>query len=208
MSEQSPNFSQQLESLKHDWRSLPYMAAAVNRAKQIIEHPENYLCQRDTFFPKDIVPLTKAIQNGENPLSGITYLYDISHLQQKNPASRQKKFLQIHFKFCNSLSREPRPPEEFEASASILHASVDNEGKILPMTATYFRLKMTRGFRGNKIELLIPEMVPKSMRSEFKDEINNMMKPASIDEPYETTYYSWTGNQVNILPKPKDENPS
>lgn len=198
MQTELPSVSQQLEALIHDWRNFPHLSAAINSSKQIIEHPEDYV-RKSREFPKDIIPLTEETQDGRHPLSGITYLYNISPSQQETPVSRQKAFLQVHFKLCDTIS--PPRPKDFDPHISIIHASVDDKGEILPMTVEQWELKVKKGMGRAKIVLADPKSVIGDIRVKLQSEIGHLMDPTLATEPYKTTYYAWTGIQVNILPK-------
>lgn len=198
MRRELPSVSQQLEALLHEWRNFPHLRAAVNSTRQILEHPEDYVRQ-DRYFLKDVIPLTEETQYGRNPLAAMTYLYDIS-ASQETPASRQKAFLQVHFKLCSSIGT-PRP-DDFEPHISIIYAPVDDKGEILLMTVKQWELKVKKGITGRaKIVLACPKMLIKDTRSKLQTEIDQLTSSIPTPEPYQTTYYDWVGIKVNILPK-------
>ena len=198
MQRELPSVPQQLEALLHEWRNFPHLRAAVSSIRQILEHPEDYVRQ-SRGLPEDVIPLSEETHNGNNPLSGITYLYDISPSQQETPTSNKKEFLQVHFKLCNTIST-PRP-EDFEPHISIIHASVDDRGEILPMTVEQWELRVKKGLESTKIVLAHPKTLLKDAQSKLKTEIDQLTNSIPTTEPYKTTYYAWTGVQVNILPK-------
>lgn len=190
--------SQQLEALAHEWKNFPKLSEAINSARQIVEHPEDYVCQ-SREFPKDIIPLVEETQDGSHPLSAITYLYDLSPSQHDAPVSRQKAFLQVHFKLCNTITA-PRPGD-FGPHISIIHASVDDAGEVLPITADQWELKIKKGIGGTRIVLADPKSVTGDTGMVLQSEIGQLMSPTLLSGPYKTTFNSWTGVQVNILPK-------
>lgn len=199
MEAEIPSVSQQLEALRHDWREFPLLITAVNHTKQILEHPEDYVCQRRDF-PGDIIPLREETQNGRHPLSGITYLYDISPSQQEIPTSHQKTFLQVHFRLCATI-HTPRP-SDFGPHISIIYASVDDKGEILPLTVEQWELEVKKSMMGRaKIVLANPQILIKDTRLNLETEINRLTDPTLATELYKTIYYAWTGTQVDISPR-------
>jgi hypothetical protein len=194
-----PNVPQKLEALVFNWRKFPLLVAAASNAKLILEHPDKYVRQ-DKNYPKDIISLVEETQNGQNPLTGITYLYDISPVPNKNKTSREKEFLQIHFQLCSPISTPQS--DDFEPHLSIIRAVVADNGDILPMTAQQWELQVKRsGFARNpKIELAIPEILPKETLIDLRSKISKLSETPTTTEPYKTTYFAWTGAEVNILP--------
>jgi hypothetical protein len=193
---ESKTIPQQLEDLLTKYREFPLITDAISRVKDIVEHPEDYICTRTIGLTPETVPLTKEIEYN-TPLSAASYLYDISPQkpQIENGFSEPRYFLQVFFKLCQPI--QSPSPEDFEIDISIIKAPVNEEGKIVNMLAEQFSLKMKR--RMGK-STLIPA-IPQILTSEQKKELTTLIKSLpnlEPKEPYEIKWWAWTGNEIQV----------
>ncbi len=201
MSENPPQLdlhAERLARLEHDWKNFPLLVDALKRVKGILKNPERF----DVVYSSDpslgeTTPLNKEA-DPDHPLSSIKILYKLPRPEtsQYGTSNSKDALLQVYFSLSSPIQTPRR--KDFQTHISIVLATLDQNGDVIPVTADQFALTVKPSLTGTKLAPLERYHTEETTRWINKT-IQGLKRESGNVSPQRISVSTWTGKTGRIV---------
>lgn len=203
MSENPPQLelhAERLARLDHDWRNFPLLVDALKRVRSILKNPDSFnviFSSGSSPNDKETTPLNKEA-DPDHPLSSICVVYKLprSRTFQYGTSNSKDALLQVYFSLSSPI-QAPRK-KDLQTHISIMLATLDRNGDVVPETSDQFALTVKPSLTGTKLAPL--ERYHTEETTRWIDKIIQVLKREGENvSPQKISVSTWTGKTGRIV---------